>query len=102
MDYFFHQFRDQMTTRSEASGSARTGADGRPVMDILESIFTLIQNKFLDILTILWIIWFAGVALGVVVSTLSSCVHRRTLNRLSPVSYTHLRAHETVLDLVCR
>mgnify|MGYP007112065382 CR=1 FL=1 len=21
---------------------------------------------------------------------------------LSPVSYTHLRAHETVLDLVCR
>ena len=46
-------------------------------MDILESIFTLIQNKFLDILAILWIIWFAGVALGVVVSTLSSCLHRR-------------------------
>ena len=22
--------------------------------------------------------------------------------RLAPVSYTHLRAHETVLDLVCR
>src|SRR5664280_3874852 len=27
--------------------------------------------------------------------------HRR-LHRLIPVSYTHLRAHETVLDLVCR
>src|SRR5665811_2381739 len=26
--------------------------------------------------------------------------HFRT--RLTPVSYTHLRAHETVLDLVCR
>ena len=24
------------------------------------------------------------------------------LNMLGPVSYTHLRAHETVLDLVCR
>ena len=23
-------------------------------------------------------------------------------HRISPVSYTHLRAHETVLDLVCR
>ena len=52
-------------------------------MDILESIFTLIQNKFLDILTILWVIWFAGMALGVVVSTISGCVHRRTLTRLS-------------------
>src|SRR5665811_2503227 len=28
---------------------------------------------------------------------------RRTAGiRLTPVSYTHLRAHETVLDLVCR
>ena len=24
------------------------------------------------------------------------------INNLNPVSYTHLRAHETVLDLVCR
>ena len=24
------------------------------------------------------------------------------LTRIAPVSYTHLRAHETVLDLVCR
>ena len=52
-------------------------------MDILDSLFRLIQNKFLDILTILWIIWFAGMALGVVVSTISGCVHRRTLNRIS-------------------
>ena len=26
----------------------------------------------------------------------------RLIGRLEPVSYTHLRAHETVLDLVCR
>ena len=26
----------------------------------------------------------------------------RTLQATKPVSYTHLRAHETVLDLVCR
>ena len=59
-------------------------------MDILESILTLIQNKFLDILTILWLIWFAGVGLGVVVSTISSCLHRRTLTRLSQ-RYEHAR-----------
>ena len=28
--------------------------------------------------------------------------HRRLTGRVIPVSYTHLRAHETVLDLVCR
>ena len=27
---------------------------------------------------------------------------RRTAERRTPVSYTHLRAHETVLELVCR
>ena len=27
---------------------------------------------------------------------------RRGLHEVGPVSYTHLRAHETVLDLVCR
>lgn len=52
-------------------------------MDILESILTLIQKNLLDIITILWIIWFAGVALGVVVSTVSTCLQRRTLARLS-------------------
>src|SRR5665811_1945581 len=29
-------------------------------------------------------------------------VGRAALGVLDPVSYTHLRAHETVLDLVCR
>src|SRR5665811_791146 len=29
-------------------------------------------------------------------------VHVKTLRSQKPVSYTHLRAHETVLDLVCR
>mgnify|MGYP003376731272 CR=1 FL=1 len=28
--------------------------------------------------------------------------HRRAARTFGPVSYTHLRAHETVLDLVCR
>ena len=28
--------------------------------------------------------------------------HRLDVVALDPVSYTHLRAHETVLDLVCR
>ena len=53
-------------------------------MDILESIFTLIQNKFLDILTILWVIWFAGVALGVVVSTISELRPPADLNQAQP------------------
>ena len=29
-------------------------------------------------------------------------IHALTENTTMPVSYTHLRAHETVLDLVCR
>ena len=29
-------------------------------------------------------------------------VHQNDHVNMSPVSYTHLRAHETVLDLVCR
>ena len=29
-------------------------------------------------------------------------VRRALERRIEPVSYTHLRAHETVLDLVCR
>ena len=28
--------------------------------------------------------------------------HALELNESGPVSYTHLRAHETVLDIVCR
>ena len=31
-----------------------------------------------------------------------SCSLKRTMRNVKPVSYTHLRAHETVLDLVCR
>ena len=59
-------------------------------MDILESFLILIQKNFLDILTLLWIIWFSGVALGVVVSTVSTCRNRLTLARLSQ-RYEHAR-----------
>jgi tetratricopeptide (TPR) repeat protein len=52
-------------------------------MDILESMYTLIQNNFLDILTILWVVCFTGVALGVIVSAITGWVQRRTLTRLS-------------------
>ncbi len=52
-------------------------------MDFLESISTLIQRRFLDILTVLWIIWFAGVVLAVLISATSSWFQRRNLNRLS-------------------
>jgi tetratricopeptide (TPR) repeat protein len=51
-------------------------------MDILDSARIVIHKNFLDIITILWIIWFSGVALGVVVSTVSSCRNRLTLARL--------------------
>ena len=52
-------------------------------MDILESIIALIEKNFLDIITVLWFIWFAMIALGVVVATVSSYRNRRTLARLS-------------------
>jgi tetratricopeptide (TPR) repeat protein len=51
-------------------------------MDILESILTLIQRNLLNLITILWIIWFAGVTLGIVVSTVSSCRNRLLFARL--------------------
>src|SRR5664280_2172281 len=35
-------------------------------------------------------------------STLLKVINRITAPTKGPVSYTHLRAHETVLDLVCR
>jgi tetratricopeptide (TPR) repeat protein len=52
-------------------------------MDIMESIFALIQKNFLNIITVLWVIWFVGIGLMAVVSTVSSCRNRRTLARLS-------------------
>ena len=52
-------------------------------MEILESIFTLIQRNLLNLITILWVIWFAGVSLGIIVSTVSCCRNRRTIARLS-------------------
>ena len=35
-------------------------------------------------------------------STLVNALVGRKISIVTPVSYTHLRAHETVLDLVCR
>ena len=34
--------------------------------------------------------------------TMGVSLHPGKMPAYSPVSYTHLRAHETVLDLVCR
>lgn len=59
-------------------------------MDVLESMIILIQKNFIDIITLLWIIWFSGVALGIVVSTVSTCRNRLTLARLSQ-RYEHAR-----------
>ena len=51
-------------------------------MNILESIFALIQKNFQDIITVFWSIWLAGVGLGLVVCTVSSCRKRLTLARI--------------------
>jgi tetratricopeptide (TPR) repeat protein len=51
-------------------------------MDVLESIYELAQRNFLDIVTILWAIWCAGVGLGMVICTISSCCNRRTCKRI--------------------
>jgi len=52
-------------------------------MDILESILDLARKNLLDIITILWAIFFTGVMLGVVICTVSSYLNRRTLARLA-------------------
>jgi tetratricopeptide (TPR) repeat protein len=59
-------------------------------MDILESILTLIETNLLDIITMLWIVWFTGMVLGLVVTTVSNCRTRRTLARLGQ-RYEHAR-----------
>ena len=33
---------------------------------------------------------------------INALIDEHYIDRVRPVSYTHLRAHETVLDLVCR
>jgi tetratricopeptide (TPR) repeat protein len=50
-------------------------------MDILELIYDLGQKNFLGIITLLWIICFTGMALWVVISTISGRLIRRTSNR---------------------
>jgi tetratricopeptide (TPR) repeat protein len=52
-------------------------------MEILQSIVELAQDNLLNIITILWYIWVAGVVLGMVICTVSSRLNRRTLTRLS-------------------
>jgi tetratricopeptide (TPR) repeat protein len=52
-------------------------------MEFLQSIVELAQNNLLNIITILWYIWVAGVVLGMVICTVSSRLNRRTLTRLS-------------------
>jgi tetratricopeptide (TPR) repeat protein len=54
-------------------------------MEILQSIFELAQKNLLNIITILWYIWVAGVVLGMIICTASSRLNRRTLARLSQV-----------------
>src|SRR5665811_2480457 len=46
--------------------------------------------------------WFAEAALVGRGADLELAAVRVAVDRLGAVSYTHLRAHETVLDLVCR
>jgi tetratricopeptide (TPR) repeat protein len=51
-------------------------------MDNLELIYNLVQNNFLEIITLAWIIWFTGLAVWVVSSTICTCFIRWTSNRL--------------------
>ena len=45
-------------------------------------------------------IWAAIVLLGTILYSIAMVMYGS--NSFDSVSYTHLRAHETVLDLVCR
>src|SRR5664280_3884802 len=40
--------------------------------------------------------------IDLILDTIESCHEHRSEREIRTVSYTHLRAHETVLDLVCR
>jgi hypothetical protein len=56
-------------------------------METLQSLIELAQKNLQHILTILWLIWIIGVALGVVICNVSRLLDRRTLNRLTRKYY---------------
>ena len=47
-------------------------------------------------------LWLVGVSLHRTINFNYATLERKLRQGHRPVSYTHLRAHETVLDLVCR
>ena len=55
-----------------------------------------------SILTVPLLVYIAGLDAKEAIATSLLVVGVTSLAALVPVSYTHLRAHETVLDLVCR
>jgi tetratricopeptide (TPR) repeat protein len=52
-------------------------------MEVLQPIFELAPKNLLNLITILWYIWVAGVVLGMFICTVSSRLNRRILTRLS-------------------
>ena len=62
------------------------------IRDRVKPAFQLLQDRVKDY-TPEW----AATITGIPVETI-----RRLAHEMGTVSYTHLRAHETVLDLVCR
>src|SRR5665811_1891596 len=67
---------------------------------------TLNQKRYVDSIrdhTITFGIGPAGTGKTfLAVAMAAAALAERQVQRIIPVSYTHLRAHETVLDLVCR
>ena len=63
---------------------------GRPVADVEGERIGLLQDVI------------ATLQQGMVRPVIRAIVVKRAAGTLVAVSYTHLRAHETVLDLVCR
>jgi tetratricopeptide (TPR) repeat protein len=51
-------------------------------MEILESLFSVTRTNLLQIITLVWVVWCAGMALGIVVCNVSGYINRRTLTNL--------------------
>src|SRR5664280_1151669 len=83
---------DDLSMEISRTSTVRVALVSDPVEDLLDDLRCYVRV----ILVVL------RVVLLVVASVTGCCTRHGGSSGNSPVSYTHLRAHETVLDLVCR
>src|SRR5664280_3638260 len=87
--------------KDKAAGTVETARAKRPFLDHLVRAYSRYQGDAGDRLAAA-VTYFAFLSFFPLVALAFSVLGFTVANNPGAVSYTHLRAHETVLDLVCR